>query len=112
MLLLRAFILFSDISTTDTMVQLRAQNAPGKVGKAGPSGYTYGKAVPEVDQAPLGVIASPMLLGTVLVWSQQNCRFDNREDFATFYGRKHKLFAAAFAKHGIKKQFRQIDCKF
>jgi len=48
------------------------QIAPGRNIEESPAGYSHGKAAHKVFKGPGGVTTSPTLLGTVLVWSQQN----------------------------------------
>jgi len=56
------------------MVRPRGKNAQGNIGEASLAGYTQGKVVhgPQIGQGPGGVITPQILLGLVLVWSQQN----------------------------------------
>jgi len=50
------------------------QNASGKNDELSPSGYSLHprESGPNFVQGPGGVTTSPILLGPVLVWSQQN----------------------------------------
>jgi len=58
------------------LVRPCVQNVLRKIGEESPSSYSLhpreSGPAPEVVQGPGGVTTSPTLLGTVLVWSQQN----------------------------------------
>jgi len=56
------------------LVRPCVQNIPGEIDEVSPSGYTLHprESGPEVVHGPGGMTTSLILLGPVLVWSQQN----------------------------------------
>jgi len=56
------------------LVRPCVQNVSGKNGELRPSGYSLypQESGPKFAQGPCGVTTSPILLGPILMWSQQN----------------------------------------